>query len=85
VGLHLGAGAGTGGATWATGVSYMLHLGCGGAAGAGASTLAQGLTLVHISAQRKRFLWATHVHFSARREHFLWATLGDINYETVAG
>jgi hypothetical protein len=41
-------------------------------------TCVQGLTLVHFSAQRKRFLWATCVHFSARREHFLelcWETL----------
>jgi superfamily II DNA/RNA helicase len=34
-----------------------------------------GLTLVHLSAQRKHLLWATHLHFSACREHSLRARL----------
>jgi hypothetical protein len=45
----------------------------------------QGLTLVHFTAQHKRFLWASCVHFPAGREHSLWAVLGDLNDKNVSG
>ena len=46
------------------------------------STCTQGLTLVHFSAQRKRFRRATCVHFPVRREHLVWVSCETIMTKT---